>query len=45
MPSDGRRSGLRNMAERAEQLGGELELGKSPEGGTALVWWVPLPTR
>ncbi|MET7689273.1 GAF domain-containing sensor histidine kinase [Streptomyces sp. NPDC005483] len=45
IPSDGRRSGLRNMAERAEQLGGELELGKSPEGGTALVWWVPLPSE
>jgi signal transduction histidine kinase len=45
IPPDGRRSGLRNMAERAEQLGGELELGKSPEGGTALVWWVPLPAE
>ena len=41
IPADGRRSGLRNMAERAEQLGGRLELGK-PEGrGTTLVWWVP----
>ncbi|MFF9815276.1 GAF domain-containing protein [Streptomyces sp. NPDC014006] len=41
--ADGRRSGLRNMAERAEQLGGRVELGE-PEGGgggTALVWRVP----
>jgi signal transduction histidine kinase len=46
IPSDGRRSGLRNMAERAEQLGGGLELGEpSEEGGTAVVWWVPLPTE
>jgi signal transduction histidine kinase len=40
-PADGRRSGLRNMAERAEQLGGGLELGKPESGGTALVWRVP----
>jgi signal transduction histidine kinase len=45
IPPDGRRSGLRNMAERAEQLGGGLELGEPPEGGTAVVWWVPLPTE
>ncbi|MFI9173657.1 sensor histidine kinase [Streptomyces lincolnensis] len=45
IPHDGRRSGLRNMAERAQQMGGALELGSPPEGGTALVWWVPLPTR
>ncbi|MCX4993116.1 GAF domain-containing sensor histidine kinase [Streptomyces sp. NBC_00568] len=41
IPADGRRSGLRNMAERAEQLGGELELGEPEGGGTALVWRVP----
>jgi signal transduction histidine kinase len=45
IPPDGRRSGLRNMVERAEQLGGGLELGEPPEGGTAVVWWVPLPTE
>ncbi|WP_405653069.1 GAF domain-containing protein [Streptomyces sp. NBC_00019] len=44
IPSDGRRSGLRNMAERAEQLGGELELSRPADGGTTLVWWVPVPT-
>ncbi|WP_369382664.1 GAF domain-containing protein [Streptomyces sp. cg36] len=38
----GRRSGLRNMSERAEHLGGELELGIPEGGGTALVWRVPL---
>lgn len=38
---DGRRSGLRNMAERAEQLGGELELSTPADGGTTLAWWVP----
>ncbi|MGW2826138.1 GAF domain-containing protein [Streptomyces sp. NPDC001443] len=41
IPESGRRSGLRNMAERAEQLGGRLELGKSEGGGTGLVWRVP----
>lgn len=40
---DGRRSGLRNMAERAEQLGGKLELSSPADGGTTLVWWVPKP--
>ncbi|MGF0169099.1 GAF domain-containing protein [Streptomyces sp. Marseille-Q5077] len=45
IPADGRRSGLRNMAERARQLGGELELSSPAEGGTSLVWWVPVPTE
>ncbi|MCF3132360.1 sensor histidine kinase [Streptomyces olivochromogenes] len=45
IPPDGRRSGLRNMAERAQQLGGELTLDTPDEGGTALVWRVPLPER
>ncbi|MEE4590817.1 GAF domain-containing protein [Streptomyces sp. DSM 41524] len=45
IPEGGRRSGLRNMAERAEKLGGELELGEPPGGGTRLVWSVPLPER
>ncbi|GAA3771764.1 two-component system sensor histidine kinase [Streptomyces coacervatus] len=43
IPPGGRRSGLRNMAERAEQLGGALEFGSGPAGGTVLVWHVPLP--
>ncbi|WP_217214491.1 GAF domain-containing sensor histidine kinase [Streptomyces sp. AC550_RSS872] len=45
IPADGRRSGLRNMAERARQLEGELELNSPAEGGTTLVWWVPVPTE
>ncbi|MEU2060349.1 GAF domain-containing sensor histidine kinase [Streptomyces sp. NPDC013455] len=44
----GRRSGLRNMAERAESLGGGLEVAGPGEGqeshGTTLDWRVPLPT-
>ncbi|MBE8471902.1 sensor histidine kinase [Streptomyces justiciae] len=42
IPAEGRRSGLRNMAERAEQLGGELESAAPPGGGTKLVWRVPV---
>jgi signal transduction histidine kinase len=41
IPEGGRRSGLRNMAERAGQLGGRLELGTPEDGGTSLLWWVP----
>ncbi|MET8130600.1 GAF domain-containing protein [Streptomyces sp. NPDC005251] len=43
IPADGCRSGLRNMAERAEQLGGLLELGTSRSGGALVCWRVPLP--
>ncbi|MEV2216130.1 GAF domain-containing protein [Streptomyces sp. NPDC050997] len=41
IPAGGRRSGLRNIAERAEQLGGRLELGEPEGGGTTLVWRAP----
>ncbi|MFE2427645.1 GAF domain-containing protein [Streptomyces sp. NPDC059373] len=41
----GVRSGLRNLAERAEQLGGELTLDAPSGGGTRLVWRVPLPAE
>jgi signal transduction histidine kinase len=37
-----RRSGLANIAERAEHLGGALTLGPAPGGGTELRWRVPL---
>ncbi|MFH8491243.1 sensor histidine kinase [Streptomyces longisporoflavus] len=40
----GRRSGLRNIAERAEGLGGALTMGSGPDGGTRLEWRVPLPS-
>lgn len=42
IPPEGRRSGLRNMAERAEHLGGRLELTRPTDGGTSLVWRVPV---
>ncbi|MEW2304179.1 GAF domain-containing protein [Streptomyces sp. NPDC006655] len=45
IPSGGRRSGLRNMAERAEQLGGTLEIVCADGGGTTLEWHVPLPAK
>ncbi|MDL2074916.1 GAF domain-containing protein [Streptomyces sp. GXMU-J15] len=45
IPAEGRRSGLRNMAERAEQLGGELELSTPEGGGSRLVWRVPVPAE
>jgi signal transduction histidine kinase len=35
--------GLRNMAARADKLGGELELRTAEGGGTILEWRVPLP--
>ena len=38
----GRRSGLANLAARAEQLGGGLEVQSTPQTGTRLVWQVPL---
>ncbi|WP_055566358.1 GAF domain-containing protein [Streptomyces atriruber] len=38
----GRRSGLRNIAERAENLGGSLSLDAGPDGGTRLEWRVPV---
>ncbi|GAA3759660.1 sensor histidine kinase [Salinactinospora qingdaonensis] len=42
MPEQGRRSGLRNMTERAAALGGELSTESGAAGGTTLVWRVPL---
>ncbi|WP_282700163.1 GAF domain-containing protein [Streptomyces sp. CC219B] len=43
IPAEGRRSGLRNMAERAQQLGGDLTLSTPEAGGTRLLWRVPVP--
>ncbi|HET9080776.1 MAG TPA: GAF domain-containing protein [Trebonia sp.] len=39
----GRRSGLANMANRAEKLGGNLRISSSGGGGTELEWKVPVP--
>ncbi|MFJ1758629.1 GAF domain-containing protein [Kitasatospora sp. NPDC088134] len=42
IPEQGRRSGLRNLAERARALGGTLTVTAPPAGGTALNWTAPL---
>ncbi|MFE9100052.1 GAF domain-containing sensor histidine kinase [Actinomadura geliboluensis] len=42
IPEGGRRSGLRNMRERAEGHGGSFTTRDRPGGGTVLVWRVPL---
>ncbi|WP_369369869.1 GAF domain-containing protein [Promicromonospora sp. Populi] len=48
IPSVAIHSGLRNLARRADELGGSLEIGPAdPDAdrtGTRLVWRVPLPT-
>lgn len=41
MPSDGRRSGLANLAARAERLGGTMAI-DSTDRGTRVLWRVPL---
>jgi signal transduction histidine kinase len=41
-PGRPHRGGLRNLAERAMLLGGELTAEPAPEGGTRLHWCVPL---
>ena len=38
-----RRSGLRNLAERAAELGGTFTVESPEAGGTRLVWTAPLP--
>ncbi len=42
MKPDGRRSGLANLADRAELLGGTLRTDPADGGGTGLTWRVPL---
>jgi signal transduction histidine kinase len=42
LPPDARRSGLDNQAIRAERRGGHFEAGPGPDGGTRLLWTVPL---
>ena len=41
IPDGGRRSGLANQRERAEQLGGTFTTTPTPAGGTVLTWTVP----
>jgi signal transduction histidine kinase len=45
IPANGRRSGLTNQRERAEQLGGTCTATPAIAGGTALTWTVPTLTR
>ncbi|MEU7853986.1 GAF domain-containing protein [Nonomuraea sp. NPDC049141] len=42
LPADGRRSGLRNLEDRATCLGGALEITSPDPGGARLCWRVPL---
>ncbi|MBE3011201.1 GAF domain-containing protein [Microbispora sp. NEAU-D428] len=42
IPAEGRRSGLRNLGDRAERLGGALTLASPDAGGARLEWSVPL---
>ncbi|MFD5562914.1 sensor histidine kinase [Kitasatospora griseola] len=42
IPAQGRRSGLRNLEERARSLGGTLTVTAPPNGGTTLNWTAPL---
>ncbi|MEU4834596.1 GAF domain-containing protein [Streptosporangium sp. NPDC023615] len=42
LPGEGKRSGLRNMHDRAVALGGSFEAGPDATGGTRLAWRVPL---
>ncbi|GAA1465078.1 GAF domain-containing protein [Nocardiopsis exhalans] len=42
LPEEGRRSGLRNLDQRARALGGGFSAGRGEGGGTVLVWKVPV---
>ncbi|MEU9716647.1 GAF domain-containing sensor histidine kinase [Streptomyces sp. NPDC047976] len=44
IPAQGRRSGLRNLDDRAQGLGGTFTVDTPDEGGSRLVWRAPLPT-
>ncbi|MFJ3175331.1 GAF domain-containing protein [Streptomyces roseus] len=43
VPAQGRRSGLRNAADRATELGGGFSFDTPQEGGSHFEWRVPLP--
>ncbi|WP_306369298.1 GAF domain-containing sensor histidine kinase [Nocardiopsis sp. CC223A] len=45
VPEGAHRSGLRNVASRAEELGGSVEVDSAPGEGTAVRWSVPARTR
>ncbi|MCZ4125918.1 sensor histidine kinase [Streptomyces sp. H39-S7] len=44
LPAERSGNGLRNLRERAQQLGGDMELSCPPDGGTTLVWHAPVLT-
>ncbi|WP_262391726.1 sensor histidine kinase [Nocardiopsis sp. CNR-923] len=43
LPAEGRRSGLRNLDERAQALGGGFTAARGASAGTVLTWKVPVP--
>jgi two-component system sensor histidine kinase DevS len=43
LPTEVARSGLRNLARRATEAGGECTVSRRPAGGTRLFWQAPLP--
>jgi len=43
LAAQGRRSGLANLAVRAGELGGDFTANARPNGGTELLWQVPIP--
>ncbi|WP_116244632.1 GAF domain-containing protein [Nocardiopsis sp. FIRDI 009] len=43
LPEEGRRSGLRNLDERAQALGGGFTAARGETAGTVLTWRVPVP--
>ncbi|MFH8597330.1 sensor histidine kinase [Streptomyces rimosus] len=42
IPEGGRRSGLGNLAERAQSVGGTMEIQTPDDGGSRIVWRAPL---
>ena len=42
IPAKVARSGLHNLAERAEQAGGTFSIGAAEGGGTRLIWSAPV---
>lgn len=43
LAADGRRSGLANLALRADELRGAFTAQSKPTGGTEIIWQVPIP--
>jgi two-component system, NarL family, sensor histidine kinase DevS len=43
LPAEITRSGLANLAARAQECAGRLDVGAGPAGGTRLLWSAPLP--